>query len=413
MSYYLNIINKITKNYCDKYPDIGFTFMYDNKTKTFGSKINNYTIQFKEAEKTWKKILTNGSVALGETFTQNLWDGYYKDIPFFLEFMLNILEDKDLTKNISIFNKLIIFIASQKSTTKSIGHTHKTNINSHYSLELILSDVNASNDFFFPILGENYPVYSCGFWKNGASTLEEAQLAKFNLYADKLKLDDSKSLIDLGCGWGAQSLWYAKNLKTNVTLITLSKAQASYIKNQIKKEGLQQKATLKLMDMMDINKLNKQYDAIISLGAIEHIEDFPTLFKKSNDILTPNGKALFHTMFNHVHHDFDKWNSEYMWPGVQIPSRQRLLDALAMNFNNISFEQYTRGSYSKTFRHWLQNFVENENYLLKILNNANPNGNNKKFMRRFKYYLMCCCAVYNVYMDVGYALCDNKCIPKE
>ncbi len=407
MGKYVNIIHKIATAYCRKHPERGLTFVCDGNKKSFGSK-NTHTIIFRNAEKTWKQILKGGSIALGNTYIENKWDGDYKDIPFFLEFMLNILEDKTLIKNLSFYDKLSIVLALKKSVTKSSGYSHEKNINSHYSLEFVLSDINASNKFFFPVLSKDFPVYSCGLWETGAKNLEEAQLEKFKLYAKLLNLKKSKKLIDLGCGWGIQSLWYAKNLGVNVTLVTLSKAQAKYIQDIVKKENLQNLVTLKLMDMMDVDKLNKKYDAIISLGAIEHIEDFNTLFKKSRSILSSNGIALFHTMFNHIHHDFDAWNSIYMWPGVQIPSRQRLLGSLTKYFENVSFTPYKKGSYSKTFRCWLDNFVKNEKKLLNILDEANPSGDNKKFMRKFKYYLMCCVSAHNVYMDVGYALCSSK-----
>lgn len=409
---YLTIISKIAHNYCQKFPERGLVFLFDKEKKVFGIEQNAPIITFHDAEKTWKRILRGGSIALGETYTEKKWDGSHRDIPFFLEFMLNILEDRKLLKGLSIYEKLMIVLALKKSTSQSLGESHDKNINSHYSLELALANINASNEFFSHILTKEFPVYSCALWENGAKNLTDAQLDKFKLYANHLKLTEDKTLLDLGCGWGAQSLWYAKNLGANVTLITLSKAQAEHIKNIVKKERLENKVTLKIMDMMDIDKLEQKYDAIMSLGAIEHIEDFDTLFKKSAAILKPNGKVLFHTMFNHLHHDFDAWNSLYMWPGVQIPSRERLLNALSKSFQNLTFTPYKKGSYSKTFRCWLENFIQNEDKLLSILNQANPQGDNENFMGKFKYYLMCCCTVYNVYMDVGYALCDNACISR-
>lgn len=413
MGRYTNTIIQIAKNYCEKYPKRGMHFNFDDTPYFFGNKKQQPKIFFKNSENTWKKILTRGSLALGETYVDKLWDGSHTDVPYFLEFMLNIHEDKDLRKNINFINKIIIGFALMGSTNKSIGLSHKHNINSHYSLELVLNNIDASNDFFSLFLTKEFPVYSCGVWDTGAQNLQEAQLAKFMWYADLLKLDNTKKLIDLGCGWGAQSLWYAKKIGVNVTLITLSKAQAKYIENKIKFEGLQDKAKVRLMDMMDIDSLGGKYDAIISLGAIEHIEDFDTLFKKSSKILSKKGKALFHTMFNHIHHDFDAWNGKYMWPGIQIPSRKRLLDPLSKYFKTVSFTQYRKGSYSKTFRHWLQNFIDNENELLSILDKAESAGNNEQFMRQFKYYLQCCSIVYNVYMDVGFALCDNNKIKRD
>lgn len=412
MGKYIKVISIITETYCEKYPERGLCFDFDNSTKSFGNKNNQPHIFFKDSEKTWKKILTKGSIALGETYVDKLWDGSHIDVPYFLEFIVEIHEDKSLRKNINFLDKATIGFALMRSTNKNAGVSHDHDINSHYSLEFALSDIDASNQFFYPIVTEEFPVYSCGIWETGAKNLKEAQLVKFKRYAELLELDENKNLLDLGCGWGAQALWYAKELGTKVTLVTLSKAQAKHIEYKIKSKGLEEKAEVKLMDMMNIDTLGKKYDAIMSIGAIEHIEDFDTLFSKASGILSKNGKALFHTMFNHVHHDFDTWHGKYMWPGVHIPSRERLLKPLAANFETISFTQYRKGSYSKTFRCWLQNFVDNENDLLAILNKANPKGNNEKFIREFKYYLQFCATIYNTFMDVGYALCDNKIIER-
>ncbi len=411
----LSTILSIADVYFKKHPERGLRLILDEDEISFGNPNHQPTVFFKNANATWRKILSNGSMALGELYVKGLWGGTYEDIPYFLEFMLNILEDKSLTTDLPMIEKMIIGVASLVSTTKSGGTTHYGNINSHYSLELALSNVEASNEFFYPILTKDYCVYSCGVWHKGARTLKEAQQSKFDWYANLLNLGRNSRLLDLGCGWGTQSLWYANNLDVNVTMVTLSEAQFKHIDDRISTEGIRDKADVKLMDMMDIDMLGEKFDAVISLGAIEHIEDFDTLFKKTSDVLSVEGKALFHTMFNHVHHDFDKWNSVHMWPGVQIPSRERLLTSLASSFKNVSFTQYPKGSYSKTFRCWLENFVSNEEYLLSILDRANPGQNvhNVNFIRRFKYYLMCCCAVYNVYMDVGFALCDNSRISRE
>ena len=45
--------------------------------------------------------------------------------------------------------------------------------------------------------------YTCGYYEHEDATLEESQLAKFDLALGKLNLEPGMTLLDIGCGWGA------------------------------------------------------------------------------------------------------------------------------------------------------------------------------------------------------------------
>jgi hypothetical protein len=75
--------------------------------------------------------------------------------------MLSIKEDKDLIKNINLFDKLRIKFTLSCSGKQDKGSSNECNINSHYSLEFVLNNNNAANDFFSLFLTKKLPVYSC------------------------------------------------------------------------------------------------------------------------------------------------------------------------------------------------------------------------------------------------------------
>ena len=61
---------------------------------------------------------------------------------------------------------------------------------------------DVSNDYFRLFLDESM-TYSCAIFSRGATTLEEAQVAKNDLVCTKLGLRDGMRIVDIGSGWGA------------------------------------------------------------------------------------------------------------------------------------------------------------------------------------------------------------------
>jgi len=84
---------------------------------------------------------------------------------------------------------------------------------------------DVSNDYFRLFLGESM-TYSCAIFSRGATTLEEAQVAKLDLVCTKLGLQPGMRVVDIGSGWGAFAIHAAQNYGAHVTGITVSQNQA-------------------------------------------------------------------------------------------------------------------------------------------------------------------------------------------
>ena len=106
--------------------------------------------------------------------------------------------------------------------------------------------------------------YTCGYWKN-AKTLGEAQLAKMELIAQKLKLKPGMKVLDIGCGWGGLGRYLAKYHGVSVTGVTISKEQMDFSKEFVKGYSME----FKLCDYRDI-PADHSYDRVVSVGAMEH-----------------------------------------------------------------------------------------------------------------------------------------------
>src|SRR5919206_570625 len=64
---------------------------------------------------------------------------------------------------------------------------------------------DVGNDFYRLLLGRSL-VYSCAYFPEAATTLEQAQEAKLDLVCRKLDLRPGMRLLDVGCGWGSLAL---------------------------------------------------------------------------------------------------------------------------------------------------------------------------------------------------------------
>src|SRR5262249_22531485 len=84
--------------------------------------------------------------------------------------------------------------------TNSIRRS-RDNVHHHYDL---------GNDFYALWLDREM-VYTCAYFPTPAASLEEAQIAKMEHVARKLRLLPGERVIEAGCGWGALALHLARH----------------------------------------------------------------------------------------------------------------------------------------------------------------------------------------------------------
>ena len=92
--------------------------------------------------------------------------------------------------------------------------------------------------FFAHVLGPNRKYSSC-FYKEPASTLQEAEEEALRQTVEHADIADSQSILELGCGWGSLSLWMARQfLHSEVTAVSNSASQREHIESEAVKRGL-------------------------------------------------------------------------------------------------------------------------------------------------------------------------------
>src|SRR5205823_11199368 len=92
--------------------------------------------------------------------------------------------------------------------------------------------------FFACVLGPNRKYSSC-FYKEPASTLQEAEEEALRQTVEHADLADGQMILELGCGWGSLSLWMARRFPhAMISAVSNSNSQREYVEGEAKKRGL-------------------------------------------------------------------------------------------------------------------------------------------------------------------------------
>src|SRR5690349_10886722 len=150
--------------------------------------------------------------------------------------------------------------------------------------EAIHHHYDVSNTFYEYVLGPSM-TYTCAVFPTEDATLEEAQYAKYDLIARKLDLQEGQRLLDLGCGWGGMVRHAAKHYGVRALGVTLSREQATWAQEAIKRDGLDDLAEVRHLDYRDVAETD--FDAVSSIGLTEHIgiKNYPDYFRFLKDKL--------------------------------------------------------------------------------------------------------------------------------
>jgi cyclopropane-fatty-acyl-phospholipid synthase len=152
---------------------------------------------------------------------------------------------------------------------------------------------DVGNEFYEHVLGPSM-VYTCAVFATPETTLEDAQVAKYDLVARKLGLEPGMRLLDVGCGWGGMVRHAVKHYGVTALGVTLSRQQATWGHEAIERDGLEGRAEVRHADYRDVTE--RGFDAISSIGLTEHIgvKNYSAYFRFLRDHLRDEGRLLNH-----------------------------------------------------------------------------------------------------------------------
>ncbi len=244
------------------------------------------------------------------------------------------------------------------------------NIAHHYDL----------NGRLYSLVLDRERLYSCAYFPRGDESIEAAQQAKIRHIAAKLLLDQpGRTVLDIGCGWGATAMALARDYGAQVLGITLSTEQLTEARARAAAEGLSDRVRFELLDY---RLIDQQFDRIVSVGMFEHvgIPNYQTFFNTIQRCLKPDGVALLHAIGR-----FDgpsatsPWLSKYIFPGGYAPALSEVFAPLERSGLRSTDIEILRLHYAKTLNHWRRRFAANRDTIASLYD--------ERFCRMFEMYL--------------------------
>jgi len=143
-------------------------------------------------------------------------------------------------------------------------------------------------ELFATFLGRRMK-YTCGLYAGGAATLDEAQEAKLAFIARCLRVDGGESVLDIGTGWGSLAFFLAERFDCQVTAVTPSAVQASYVRDRAGAAGLGRQIRVVERSVYDLELRAASFDAVALVGVIEHMPDHHRVLSTAATLLRRQG----------------------------------------------------------------------------------------------------------------------------
>lgn len=281
----------------------------------------------------------------------------------------------DTTDNEILMKEKMAFIDEIKNAPIAV-HTDKAN-EQHYEVP---------TDFMQLCLGPRMK-YSCCYFPEGVEDLATAEEAMMELYIERAGIKEGQAILDMGCGWGSLSLFLAERFpKAQITGVSNSATQRESIMAKATSKGFK---NLNIITC-DINTFDPQlkFDRVVSIEMLEHVKNYPLIFKNINSWLKDDGLFFTH-VFSHKSLPYhfkteegNSWMARYFFTG-KLRFQIFLINLLGGTMPSNDLFLYFQDDlsivkhwvvdgkhYGKTSKCWLELIDKNKTEALEILSKA-------------------------------------------
>jgi len=324
----------------------------------------------------WHALVPPTDLSMGEAYIYNLID--IKGNIFQVFPVAEKLKEK--FKNPSLAAKLGVHLLKLKKYDKECKNAIREKREARlkgkkHSIErdreAISYHYDVSNEFYKLFLDKNL-VYSCAYFPTGEEDLDRAQELKLDYICRKLRLKPGEKLLDIGCGWGALVIHAAKHYGVEAIGITLSKNQYEYANEWIKREGLQDRAKVELLDYREVKAPEGGFDKLVSVGMFEHVgeEMLGLYFKKAWELLKPGGIFLNHGIacrWKDCGFRENSFTNKYVFPDGELLAISTTLKHAEQTGFEVRDVESLREHYARTLKFWVKRLEANHDEALKYV----------------------------------------------
>jgi cyclopropane-fatty-acyl-phospholipid synthase len=319
----------------------------------------------------WRGPL-RGSVGLGEGYVDGLWET--DDLVALIQIAARELRGADGLRG-AVARPRALWHRVRHLVPENDRSGARRNISAHYDL---------GNDLFTSFLDERM-VYSCAYFPDPATSLEEAQLAKLDRICDQLRLGPENHLLEIGTGWGGMAIHAARRSGCRVTTTTISREQHELARRRVREAGLSDQVTVLLEDYRD---LDGRYDRLVSVEMIEAVgwQYFDDYFRRCDQLLSDDGLMLLQAItIDDRLYPFEKaaksFANTHVFPGGCLPSQGLISDCVerVTSMKQVWLDDIT-AHYPPTLAEWRTRFFA-------AWERLRARGYDERFRRLWDFYL--------------------------
>ena len=334
-----------------------------------GSNPGDIQIKYDRLVPFYRRVLRYGSLGLGESYMDKWWKCQGDKIDIFFEKIRKAGLDEKSKPWRMFFPFLVSIFVNLQAGSRGLKVAKK-----HYDL---------STEMYESFL-DPYNQYTCGYFENGATNLNDAQTQKMRLICEKLHLTSKDHLLDIGCGWGGFAKFANENYGCKVTGITISKEQANYARKFTEHLSNVQILEMNYKELVQ-KKYSGKFSKIVVCGMIEHVgyKNYSKFMKIVHHCLANEGIFLLQTIAGLISQTHtEPWIAKYIFPNSMLPSEKQLAKATEGLFITHDLQNFGP-SYDQTLMFWYENFKRN-------FEKVKSEYYNERFYLMMEYYFLSC-----------------------
>jgi cyclopropane-fatty-acyl-phospholipid synthase len=232
-------------------------------------------------------------------------------------------------------------------------------------------------------------MYTCAYWSEGTTTLEQAQRQKMEHVCRKVQLGEGERFVDIGSGWGGLLFHAWEHHRALGTGVNTTTEQVQETRSEIERRGLQDR--IRVIDA-DFREIPGQYDKMFSIGTLEHAgrDQLGEVVRSHAQCLRPGGLGVIHFIGHVARRDTVFYIREYIFPGGWIPSLGEALEAMETHGLEVVDVENLRRHYALTLDVWAERFDRS----WPAIRALDPTRFDERFRRTWRTYLWSCAELF-------------------
>ncbi len=353
---------------------VGFTIVLpDGSAQPSGRGPSAFTLRLR-SEAALRATMTRGHMGLLEAY----FDGDVDvDGDFGAAMATGLMSN--LAPRIDLVNRFENARHEWRCSNRSLAQA-KANARAHYGL---------GTEFYRRWLDDPLMMYTCAYWPEGVTTLEQAQRAKIDHVCRKIRLQPGERFVDIGCGFGGFMFRAQEKIGAVGTGINTTTEQVDWLRDEIARRGLADRLAVREADFREVGE---QFDKVVSSGVLEHAgrDQLGEVVAAHAAALKPGGLGMLHFIGHVGRFETELFIRKHVFPGGWIPSLADTIVEMERCGLEILDIENLRRHYALTLDAWAERFERRWDEIRAL----DPQRFDERFRRIWRCYLVGCAEMF-------------------